>query len=83
LQDFGLKCANLFQLQQRARGMQNVVIERTCGLTTSAEDGLCYRNGSYEDDIDYSADPDPPLNASDARWAAALVRKRGFRGGSL
>ena len=41
---------------------------------------LCYRNGSYEGDIDYSADPDPPLNSSDARWAAALLRKKRFRG---
>jgi hypothetical protein len=41
---------------------------------------LCYRNGSYESDIDYRADPDPPLVGSDARWAAALLRKKGLRG---
>jgi hypothetical protein len=39
----------------------------------------CYRNGAYET-IDYSADPDPPLSGSDARWAAAVLRKKGLRG---
>jgi hypothetical protein len=39
---------------------------------------LCYHNGSYEDDLDYQTDPDPPLPAADARWAAVLLRKRGL-----
>ena len=40
----------------------------------------CYRNGGYEDDIDYRADPEPPLEKEDARWADALLRKAGLRG---
>jgi hypothetical protein len=39
----------------------------------------CYRNGKYEDDIDYQVDPYPPLDPSEARWADALLRKLGRR----
>jgi hypothetical protein len=37
----------------------------------------CYRNGGYDDDLDYTLSPDPPLEPSDARWAAALLRRPG------
>jgi hypothetical protein len=40
----------------------------------------CYRNGGYEDDLDYRADADPPLEGEDTRWADALLRKAGLRG---
>ncbi|HUY36790.1 MAG TPA: DUF4058 family protein [Pirellulales bacterium] len=36
----------------------------------------CYRNGGYDEDIDYETEPDPPLDADDARWADALLRAR-------
>ncbi len=39
---------------------------------------LCYRNGKYES-IEYTRDPDPPLEASDAAWADALLRAKGLR----
>lgn len=39
----------------------------------------CYENGSYAKDIDYRADPEPPLGTADARWADALLRKQGKR----
>lgn len=39
----------------------------------------CYETGGYDDDIDYRAEPEPPLNAEDARWADALLRERGLR----
>jgi hypothetical protein len=39
----------------------------------------CYRNGGYDEDIDYSADPEPPLNAADAHWADVLLRQTGRR----
>jgi hypothetical protein len=39
-----------------------------------------YRNGSYEEDIDYHEDPEPPLGKSDARWAHALLVNKGLRG---
>jgi hypothetical protein len=39
----------------------------------------CYRNGSYEDDIDYQEDPEPPLGKSDARWAQAQLQDKGLR----
>lgn len=38
----------------------------------------CYENGGY-DDIDYRADPDPRLRGADARWAAQLLRRAGYR----
>lgn len=39
---------------------------------------LSYENGAYED-IDYRAEPVPPLEADDARWADALLRNAGRR----
>jgi Protein of unknown function (DUF4058) len=37
----------------------------------------CYRNGGYDEDIDYSVAPDPPLNVEDAHWADTLLREAG------
>jgi hypothetical protein len=37
-----------------------------------------YENGRY-DDIDYSADPVPPLSSTDAKWADRLLREKGLR----
>lgn len=39
----------------------------------------CYRNGGYDEDLDYEAEPDPPLDATDASWADALLRQAGRR----
>jgi hypothetical protein len=39
----------------------------------------CYRNGDYEEDIDYNRDPEPPLEGADARWADELLRRAGRR----
>lgn len=36
----------------------------------------CYHNGGYDEDIDYQAEPSPPLDKRDARWADALLRKQ-------
>jgi hypothetical protein len=41
----------------------------------------CYRNGVYEDDIDYDREPTPPLSKEDAQWADELLRKQGRRTG--
>jgi len=38
----------------------------------------CYEDGGY-DDIDYSAEPKPPLSRGDARWAAQILRRTGHR----
>jgi hypothetical protein len=40
-----------------------------------------YRNGGYDEDIDHTAEPAPPLACDDARWADALLRERGLRNG--
>jgi hypothetical protein len=40
---------------------------------------MSYRNGAYEKDLDYRANPDPPLTEKDARWAAALLRNKRLR----
>jgi hypothetical protein len=40
----------------------------------------CYRNGRYEQTLDYRAAPDPPLDREDARWADKLLREAGLRG---
>jgi hypothetical protein len=39
----------------------------------------CYRNGGYDEDIDYSVEPEPPFEVEDARWADALLRQAGRR----
>lgn len=38
----------------------------------------CYEEGRY-DDIDYTVNPDPPLDPEDAAWADALLREKGKR----
>src|SRR5437763_1790427 len=37
-----------------------------------------YRLGRY-DDIDYRGEPEPPLDADDAKWADELLRRQGLR----
>ncbi len=37
-----------------------------------------YKNGGY-DDLDYTRDPEPPLEPADAEWAAALLIEKGLR----
>jgi hypothetical protein len=39
----------------------------------------CYRNGGYDEDIDYRANPVPPLDPVDAAWADELLRSKGLR----
>lgn len=34
----------------------------------------CYANGRYGEDLDYSAQPHPPLDPADAAWADELLR---------
>jgi hypothetical protein len=50
-------------------------------LDLQAQVEQCYRNGGYDEDIDYRTEPDPPLTDDDARWADALLRERGRRAG--
>ncbi len=38
----------------------------------------CYENGRY-DDLDYKSEPEPPLDADDAKWADALLRQAAMR----
>jgi hypothetical protein len=40
-----------------------------------------YRNGGYDDDIDYEVEAEPPLNPDDACWADELLRAKGLRKG--
>ena len=37
-----------------------------------------YRTGRY-DDLDYRREPEPPLEADDAKWADELLRREGRR----
>jgi hypothetical protein len=39
----------------------------------------CYDNVGYQDDLDYEAEPDPPLPPEDAAWADTLLRQKGCR----
>jgi Protein of unknown function (DUF4058) len=40
---------------------------------------LCYQNGGYDEDLNYQAEPSPPLAPDDARWAEVRLRKQGRR----
>jgi hypothetical protein len=40
---------------------------------------MAYVNGRYHEDIDYHEDPRPPLSATDAEWAAQLLREKALR----
>jgi hypothetical protein len=39
----------------------------------------CYRNGGYDDDLDYRRPLDPPLSPDDESWADSLLRRQGRR----
>lgn len=39
----------------------------------------CYRNGGYEDTIDYTAAPDPPLLGAEGDWADEWLFEKGLR----
>jgi hypothetical protein len=39
----------------------------------------CYRNGGYDEDIDYRVEPEPPFDVEDAPWADTLLRQAGRR----
>jgi hypothetical protein len=39
----------------------------------------CREQGLYVEDIDYSQQPDPPLEGDDISWADALLREHGLR----
>jgi len=39
----------------------------------------CYRNSRYDDDLDYTVQPTPPLDPADAAWADELLRSQGRR----
>jgi len=51
---------------------QDVILELQPLITQA------YLNGRH-DDIDYRADPDPPLDGADAAWADELLRSQGRR----
>jgi hypothetical protein len=38
-----------------------------------------YQNGAYDQEIDYTADPKPPLEANAAEWASRLLKEAGLR----
>ena len=40
---------------------------------------LAYVNGRYWEDLDYKADPEPPLSTADADWADRTLRQQGLR----
>jgi hypothetical protein len=39
----------------------------------------CYRNGAYEDTLNYSVDPDPPLLGAERDWADEWLYEKGLR----
>jgi hypothetical protein len=39
----------------------------------------CYRNGGYEDTLNYAVDPDPPLRGGEGEWAVEHLVELGLR----
>jgi hypothetical protein len=39
----------------------------------------CYRNGAYEDTLNYSVDPDPPLLGAEGVWADERLYEKGLK----
>ena len=50
----------------------------TCDWIRRSLVDRCYANGRY-DDLDYRAEPNPPLEADEAAWADELLRGKGLR----
>jgi hypothetical protein len=46
-----------------------------CGWILQSLVDRCYANGRY-DDLDYRAEPNPPLNADEAALADKLLREK-------
>lgn len=53
--------------------------EPDCPLDLQAAVAGAYRRGRYEVDLDYKADPIPPLDPPWAEWADHLLKARGLR----
>jgi hypothetical protein len=54
-------------------------IDKPIGLALQPLLDAVYTDGRYDDTIDYSKDPDPPLDDADAAWAAEMLRGTGRR----
>ncbi|MGH7199120.1 MAG: DUF4058 family protein, partial [Planctomycetaceae bacterium] len=67
-------------LRQRLPGIRIPLREtdRDVLLNLQALIDQCYAGGAY-DDIDYTADPNPPLSAEDAAWADVLLKEQKLR----
>jgi hypothetical protein len=65
-------------LRERLPAIQVPLRESDADVPLNLQDLIeqCYRNGGYDEDIDYQAEPDPPLAGGDARWADALLRNQ-------
>ncbi len=53
--------------------------DRDVPLDLQAVLDQCYANGRYDIGIDYAQPPDPPLDAEDREWAAALLAETSRR----
>jgi hypothetical protein len=69
-----------FALRQRLPGFRIPLRQADADIVLDLQAliNLCYENGGY-DTIDYRAEPVPPLDPDDARWADALLREKGLR----
>ena len=53
--------------------------EAAAALDIGALIDRVYRNGAYDQEIDYASDPAPPLDAEAAHWADGPLKAAGVR----
>ncbi len=62
--------------------MIGVPLDPSCAdapLDLQAVVAQCYRNGRYGEQLDYRADPQPPLGPKEQAWAVQRLREKGLR----
>jgi hypothetical protein len=68
-------------IRQRLPGLRIPLRETDADVVLDLQAAIdqCYRNGGYDNDIDYRDEPVPPLGEEDAAWSNDLLRDKGLR----
>ena len=75
LYPFGVHQAIPNVVMPLAKGDEGIAVD----LQAAIDD--VYQSGSFDLDIDYEQDPEPPLSGDDCAWLDQLLRRQGLRNG--
>ena len=72
----------VFSMRQRIPNFVVPLVEGSAGIAIDLKPIIdeVYVLGSYDRDIDYRQDPEPPLSDDDRAWLDQLLREKGLRG---